>query len=283
MATRSAIGRQYGTSALPEDLVPLESLNHEISEGQPDPRGYELWSGENEKLGTIRTLLGSPSTEKAYFALVATGGKEYLVPLESLSIDARERRVYSPYSRAQFTQAPTYQTSSRDFHGYWNYWHGADAAPARAVTGTERTAQATTEEMRVPITEEQAQVRKVQREVGHVGLRKRVEVETRHISEPVSRTRVEVERHAVPADQQQAAVANATPLNTGETIRVPVTKEELVVEKVPRVTEEVVLRKETETRQAEQDVQLRREHVEVEEEGDVEVDAAGTANRRRSP
>jgi len=42
-----------------------------------------------------------------------------------------------------------------------------------------------------------------------------------------------------------------------------------------------VIRKETETQQAEQDVQLRHERVEVEQEGDVE-DTAVEAGRPRS-
>jgi len=265
----------------------MERLEHEIVEGQPDPRGYELWSSDNERMGTIRTLLASPTTEKAYFALVESGTSQYLIPLESLMIEAQEQRAYSPYSRVAFTSAPAYQTGSHDFGTVCQYWDGADrgtaAAAGASTSGMERTTRGVTDEVRVPVREEEAQVRKEQREIGHVALRKRVEVETRHVSEPVAHTRVEVERHAVPADQQQAVATNATPLNAGETIRVPVTKEELVIEKVPRVTEEVVIRQETETRQAEQDVQLRREHVEVEEEGDVDVDAPVAADRRRNP
>jgi stress response protein YsnF len=68
----------------------------------------------------------------------------------------------------------------------------------------------------------------------------------------------------------------------GETLRVPVVKEELKVEKVPRVTEEVVLRTETQTRQVQQDVQLRRERVNVQEEGDAEVETSGDAETRKA-
>jgi stress response protein YsnF len=58
---------------------------------------------------------------------------------------------------------------------------------------------------------------------------------------------------------------------------VPVVTEEVKVEKVPRVTEEVVIRTRPETEQVERDVQLRRERVEVEEEGDVGGDTADVA------
>jgi len=131
-------------------------------------------------------------------------------------------------------------------------------------------------EIRVPVTEETAQVRKTEREVGEVGVRKEVDVETQHISQPVTQTRVVTERHAVPAGQAYAADADATVLREGETLRVPVVKEELIVEKVPRVVEEVVVRTEAQTQQVERDVQLRHERVEVDEEGEAEVENLDT-------
>jgi len=287
MATRMPLGRQYGYSALPNDLVTMESLDHEIAEGQPDPRGYELWSQDNEKLGTIRGLFGSPSTEKAYFVLVdgsILGGKHYIIPLESLNLDAANHRAYGMFTKADFAQGPAYQANSRDFGQHYRYWSrfGGDrmtAAEGQSATTATTRARDMDAEVRVPITEEEAQVRKEQHVIGHVALRKRVEMETRHISEPVTRTHVEVERHAVPAGQQRDYAADTTTLREGETLRVPVIEEQLIVEKVPRVTEEVILRKETETRQAEQDVQLRRERVEVDEDDEVDLDTPARAGQ----
>jgi len=290
MATRQPIGRQYGYSALPDDVDVMGTHQFEMAEGQTDPRGFELWSRDDERIGIIRDLVGSPSAARGYFVRVdpmgMSGTQQFVIPVEILSLDADERRAYGPFTRAEFMEGPVYQAGSRDFGRYYDYWSrfGNWAGTAGAAT---TTAQNATGEIRVPITEEQAQIRKEQREIGHVILRKRVETETQHISEPVTRTRVEVERHAVPADQQREYAANATNTTTlqdGEVIRVPVTEERLVVEKVPRVTEEVVLRKETQTQQAQQDVELRREQVEVDEDGEVDVDAptpAGTSRQTR--
>jgi uncharacterized protein (TIGR02271 family) len=94
---------------------------------------------------------------------------------------------------------------------------------------------------------------------------------------------VEVERHAVAAGDQYPLDADATTLREGETLRVPVVKEELKVEKVPRVTEEVIVRTVPETQQVERDVQLRRERVEVDEEGDADVENVDDVATRRSP
>jgi len=275
MATREPIGRRYGSSSLPDDLDVMATHPYDFAEGQTDPRGFELWSRDDERVGIIRDLVGSPSAARGYFVLVdpmgMSGTRQFVIPLEILSLDAEERRAYGPFTRAEFMEGPIYQPGSRDFGRYYEHW---SRFGSRAGTTTAQNATAAGE-IRVPITEEQAQIRKEQREIGHVVLRKRVETETQHISEPVTRTRVEVERHAVPADQQReyaANVANATTMQEGEVMRIPVTEERLIVEKVPRVTEEVILRKETQTRQAEQDVELRREQVEVEEDEDVDVD-----------
>jgi uncharacterized protein (TIGR02271 family) len=154
------------------------------------------------------------------------------------------------------------------------------AAPAAAMRDT------ASEEIRVPVTEETVEVRKQQREVGEVAVRKDVEVETQRISEPVTQTRVVAERRPVSASDQYQVDPNATVLREGEEIRVPVVKEEIKVEKVPRVTEEVVIRTQPETEVIERDVQVRHERVEVEEEGEVDETTSAGATRstpRSSP
>jgi len=153
------------------------------------------------------------------------------------------------------------------------------AAPAMATAPVERRDVTAKDEIRVPVTEETAEIRKEQRQVGEVAVSKTVDVETQHISEPVTRTHVEVERRAVPADQQAVYNASATPLAEGDTIRVPIVEEELVVQKVPRVTGEVVIHKETETRQVEQDVELRRERVDVDKNLDKALDEEEVVDR----
>ena len=135
------------------------------------------------------------------------------------------------------------------------------------------------EEARIPLVEETAEVRKDVRQAGEVEISKRVETESQHISEPVTRERVTVDVQPVapgsrPVDPDAA-------LLPGETIRVPVHQEELVVEKQAHVGQEAVIRTERETEQAEQDVTLRRERLEVDETGDLDVDATNDRYRGR--
>lgn len=272
MAYNDTYNQNLRDDRIPQDLTRLEDLDDwQVAEGEPDPRGYDLIGRDGEKIGSIENLLASPSTQRAHFAIVDTGGwfsgKRFAIPLNCIQFDMDENRAYAPLTRVQFEQAPEYRDGSRAFDQYYTYWTSLGTADQSIDS-----AAPTTDEVRVPVTEETAEVRKERRRDGYVTLTKRAEVETQHISEPVTRTRVEVERRPVSGDAPYAQDPNTATLREGETLRVPVVEEEVVVEKVPRVTEEVVIRKDTDTEVVEKDVQLRHERVEVEEEGDVDAE-----------
>lgn len=272
------VNRDYrassGQERIPTDLENLEMLDDwELGENEPDPRGYDLIGRDGEKIGTIRNLLASPSMQKAYFAVVETGNwlgnRRYAVPLHDISFDTKADRANSRYVREQFRQAPEYGDGNRDFGPSSSYWSRL------AVAGSPKdTAQrpAAASEMRVPVMEETAEVRKERRETGFITVRKRVDVETKHISEPVMHTRVVTETREVPAGETYERPASATVLKEGQELRVPVVEEVLVVDKQARVAREVVIQTRPEVEQVERDVELRREKVEVDEEGDVEVE-----------
>jgi uncharacterized protein (TIGR02271 family) len=257
----------------PDDLAELQNLEGwEITEGQPDPRGYDLTDRSGKKIGTIQNLLASPSTRKIYFAVVepasGTPHGRFAVPLEKIRFDRNHQKAMAQFTDAELARAPEYRQGKRNFDPCGDYWLGGAAQAATAPGG------AATREVRVPVTEESAAVRKEQHEAGAVIVHKEVETKTQHISEPVTRTHVETETRAVPPGTPYAAGAGATALREGETLRIPIVEEELVVEKQPRVTQEVIIRTSPETEQVEKDVQLRHERVEVEEEGDVDLEQA---------
>jgi len=133
------------------------------------------------------------------------------------------------------------------------------------------------DEIRVPVMEEQAEVRKEAHTAGEVRLHKETEVETRTISEPVSHTEVDIERRDIAPGEDYQLNPNATTLREGETLRIPVVEEQLEVRTVPKVTGEVVVRTHEETEQVQQDVQLRKERVDVDRTDDV-IDEARDLN-----
>jgi uncharacterized protein (TIGR02271 family) len=266
---------------LPADLARLEDLDdYHVAEQSGDPRGWDVVGRRDEKLGTVESLLVSPTTGRAYFAIVDTGGwfesRRFAVPLRHVGMNELEKRLYVPYTEDQFRGAPEYDQDSRDFGGYYRYWNGVSAGSAMDF---DRDGPAFEGELHVPLTEETAEVRKQRRRAGFITVQKRVE--TRHISEPVSRTRVTAETRAVPAGEEYRPDERVSTLRAGETLRVPVTEEELEVRKTPRVTQEVVLRAEPETEQVERDVELRRERVDVDTEGDVEIETTDPATPGR--
>jgi len=116
-------------------------------------------------------------------------------------------------------------------------------------------------EARLVLSEEQLSVGKRQVSAGEVGVRKTVETE--HVRETVGLVREEVtiERHPVSADS-----ARLTDATIGEDeIRVPLMREEAVVEKRVVPTEEIVLNKRAVTEEQNVEADLRRERAVVDD------------------
>jgi uncharacterized protein (TIGR02271 family) len=120
-------------------------------------------------------------------------------------------------------------------------------------------------EQRVTLSEEQLSVGKRQHEAGAVNVGKHVETEHVRESVPVRREEVTVERRPIEGGRM-----DATPQIGEDEIRIPVTEEELVVEKRAVPKEELIVKKrmveETETVEAD----LRKERADVHREGNVD-------------
>jgi uncharacterized protein (TIGR02271 family) len=133
----------------------------------------------------------------------------------------------------------------------------------------ERMRSGSTEGDTLRLREEELQARKSSVETGRVQLGKQVVEEQRTVQVPVTREEVTVERRPVdrqPSDQ---------PIDTTEreTIRVPVREERVEVEKQPVVYEEVGVSKRV-TQDTEQvSDTVRREELRVDKDGDVDVRA----------
>jgi len=115
-----------------------------------------------------------------------------------------------------------------------------------------------TGEMRIPVAEEQLVPEKHREQVGEVDVTKRVVEEQRTIDVPVSREQVNVERRAV----NEPVPPGAHPFQD-QTIRIPVTEEEVTATKQPRVVGEVVVNRERVTEDVPVTGTVRREEVDV--------------------
>ena len=109
----------------------------------------------------------------------------------------------------------------------------------------------------------------VERRLGEAGaVRARKTVETNPVEEVVSRDVEEADMERVPAGEADSGEIETLPDGS---ISIPVLEEELVVTKRVVVRERIVIRKRTVTHEERIRAELRKEHVDLETEGDVEV------------
>ncbi|HEU5228964.1 MAG TPA: YsnF/AvaK domain-containing protein [Ktedonobacteraceae bacterium] len=111
----------------------------------------------------------------------------------------------------------------------------------------------------VPVREEQLRVEKQPMQTGEARIHKEVVSEQRTINVPVNREELVVERRAVPGEP-----VSDTPIGQDETIRVPLSEEQVTVTKQPVVTGEVEIGKRTVQDQEQFTDTVKREEVYVE-------------------
>lgn len=135
---------------------------------------------------------------------------------------------------------------------------GAMSEPIEDVTRREARGDVR-DEVRVPLAEEELEVAKTERQTGEVRVHKDVVTERKQISVPVTREEVQVER--VPAHGTEAPSAAAF---KDETVSVPVREEEVEIRKRPVVKEEVRVGRTRRQEERRADAEVRREEARIE-------------------
>jgi uncharacterized protein (TIGR02271 family) len=152
---------------------------------------------------------------------------------------------------------------------------------------------------RLELVEEELQVRTEAVPAGVVRIRKQVVTETRTIEVAVRREELVVERYPAagqaerPGDQTgeplgAAAAAQVRDLQPGETLRIPLIEEEVVVQTRPMVVEEVIVGKRLVRATRSVTGTVRREQARVQTTGEVQVGRTegrhpGRVNQHREP
>jgi uncharacterized protein (TIGR02271 family) len=151
----------------------------------------------------------------------------------------------------------------------------AQAAGYSSTAGTDARQYDTEDAQRVQLREEELRASKQTVQTGDVSIRKEVVTEQQTLDVPVTREEVVIERR--PASGQPSD----TPIGEGETYRVPVREEQVTVDKQPVVREEVSLgkRQVQETQQVSDTV--KREEARVERQGDVNVHSSDVVDEER--
>jgi uncharacterized protein (TIGR02271 family) len=148
---------------------------------------------------------------------------------------------------------------------------------AEAETSTSRMSEATSglgatsasstrEDTTIPLHEEELTAEKRERQAGEVKVRKDVVTEHKTITVPVTREEVHVER--VPASGRAEVSGDA--FKEGKSISVPVREEEVEITKRPVVREEVRVSKTRRQEERRADAEVRREEARIEGTGNID-------------
>ena len=142
----------------------------------------------------------------------------------------------------------------------------AGAGVAKAGAGLRSSAAAQTrgrsaEDIHIPLLDEEVSVEKFSRETGHVRIHKAVRTEERHLTVPVMREEVIVERSPANGD---GVTASTAPFED-QVLDVTVYEEDIRVTKHPVVREEVRVRKVVHEEQREAAATLRHEECEIQD------------------
>ena len=251
----------------PNDLAPLHDLdNWKVADGEVDPRGLTLIGRGNQELGTIETLLASPTTRKAHFAIVNPSGygDKFAVPLDDVRFDMKNKRAYAPIALANFEQAPKYTANTTDYDASNTYW--TTAVAAEPVAKTDVYDQHDKADDVIQLREEELHVSKDNVKAGEVAVGKHVVSEQKSVTVPVEHEEVVVTRHKVdrPADPSDIGADS-------ETVKVPVMAEQVSTSVSARVVEEV----EVDKRKVQEDTTVtdtvRKEKLDLDTDGKVDV------------
>ena len=239
---------------------------------------YTVIDRNGDKVGTVDAVW-EDHTGQPYYLAVRTGwlhmGKAHVVPAHQAEVSEGRRTIRLPFDAERMKNAPSVDCQSditpdsersiRDYFGL-----KAETAAACDVPGGK-----TKDEARVQLKQEEVKVGKREIEYGGIRLRKIVRTET--VNQPVELKREEIviERTPVKSEAAQACDAKLG----DEEIYIPLRREEPVVEKKVKATEEVRVGKRTEIDREEVSETFRKEEVQIEEQGG----AKGQAPHKHQP
>jgi len=119
---------------------------------------------------------------------------------------------------------------------------------------------------KIQVKEEEMHVHKQPVQTGEVRVRKEVHTEHKTVEVPVKKEEVVIERRAVSGGK-----ASSTGIDAGQEVRIPVSEEQVHIEKTPVVKEEVTVGKRTVTDTERVSGTVRKEELKVEQKGNVDV------------
>lgn len=240
-------------------------------------QGNPVYSNDGEQIGKVEEVFHDIDTDQPEWIGIGTGffsSKRVLVPVASAEV--RDDGIYVPYSKDHVGGAPDIDGDeiSQDTEAELYSYYGIEYGENRSDSGLPEGTQSDTTETRTDTTrtdadsetitrsEEELRAGTRQREAGQVRVRKYVETEKAQTTVPTRREEVSVERVPV----SEGTTSTEAEFSENE-ITVPIVEEEAVVEKRPVVKEELRISKETVTGEETVEADVRKERIDIDEEG----------------
>ena len=241
-------------------------------------------------LGTRSTLIPMDivTVEDESSRLVASADKQTVKDGPTFDDDREitpdfEDEIYSYYGLHQQQLAAQGSEEHQRRAAYGDYYYAEEHHPGVAMGDTDQSGEFREhdpaeegvsepggdlddeDELRVQRSEEELRAGTREREAGALNVRKRVVTERQQMEVPTRREAVTVDRVAVEGEAAEAEIGD-------DEVRVPVTEEEVVVEKRPVAKEEIRIRKDVveDTEVVEEDV--RREEIDVDDATERRLD-----------
>lgn len=256
--------------------------------GGDDIKGYDVYAGNNEKIGSVYDALIDEQGSFRYF-VVDTGfwvfGKKVLVPMGKVQIDYDRHRIsVQGMTKEEVERMPEYSDNMTVDYDYEervrsSYRPTTAQATATAAQPTydrntysyERDAEMyQPNDQKIKLYEERVFANKQRQKTGEVAIGKHVETDTAQVSVPVEKERVIIER-TTPTDATEVTPGTAD-FREGEVARMEVYEETADIQKKAFVREEVSIRKEVTQDTVSSTETVRREELDVDVDGNPVID-----------
>ena len=274
----------------------VEQRSDKFTELEERYSGYEVYDRDGEEIGKVDDLFVDEHDQPEYIGVKTgfLGTRFTLVPMEAVRVNQRRRVVEVSQSKSRVKEGPTFNEDEeitpeheervREHYGlnghkspvdrgvYDDYqpggWthdghrEGSEGRRATTAGSTGRrrgTNLVDEDELRVQRAEEELRVGTRERGAGEMRVRKRVRTDRERIRVPKRREEVHVER--VKVEGREAIEAEI-----GEDeFFVPVTEEEVVIEKRPVVKEEIQVRKDVVEKEELVEKDVRKEKIDIDD------------------
>ncbi len=269
--------------------MPLHKLEHfdpnyRETFGGDDVRALELYTEGGDKVGSVADVLVDDDGHFRYLVIdtsVDFFGKKILLPIGLSRINYAARRVYvDGLSKQQVEGLVEYKEDMIVDNDYEENVRSVFRSPNSGVTYDRNTYNYQTEPALYGLNEPDHQTFRLYEErlianknrikTGEVTVGKHFETDTASVTVPIQKERVVIER-VVPTEVGKVVDSNELKFQEGEVARIEVYEETPEIRKEAFVREEVRIKKVVERDTVEAQDTIRREELDVDTEGNLQV------------